>query len=71
MNFWKKGNSAKIHIKNFQVLVMEMFKLWNETSPAIMSRVFLITEQKNKGSLWVGIPLTFSASIMEKFTRQI
>ena len=29
---------------------MEMFKLQNETSPAIMSRVFLITEQKNKSN---------------------
>ena len=46
MNFWKKGNSAKIHIKNFQVLVMEMFKLWNETSPVIMSISYYRTKEQ-------------------------
>ena len=33
------GNSVKIHIKNLQVLVTEMFKMQNETSPAIISRI--------------------------------
>ena len=32
------GNSVKVHIKNLQVLVTEMFKMQNETSPAIISR---------------------------------
>ena len=41
----EKGNFVKIHIKYLQVLVMEMFEVQNETSPAIRSRVFPIIEQ--------------------------
>ena len=35
----ENGNSVKIHIKNLQVLVTEMFKMQNETSAAIISRI--------------------------------
>ena len=41
----EKGNFVKIHIKYLQVLVMEMFEVQNETSPAIRSRVFPVIEQ--------------------------
>ena len=41
----EKDNSVKIHIKNIHVLVTEMFEVQKETSPAIMSKVFPITEQ--------------------------
>ena len=40
-----KDNSIKIHIKNLQVLVTDMFKVQNEKLTAIMSRVVPITEQ--------------------------
>ena len=41
----EKDNSVEIHIKNLQVLFTEMFEVHKETSPAIMSQVFPITEQ--------------------------
>ena len=41
----KKDNSVKIHIKNIQVLVTEMFKVKKKLSPKIINTVFPVTEQ--------------------------
>ena len=41
----EKDNSVKLHMKNLQVLVMEMYKVQNETSAAVMSRVFPIFQE--------------------------
>ena len=40
-----KDNSVKVHIKNLQVVVTEMFRVKNKESPEIMNRVFPIAEQ--------------------------
>ena len=37
----EKDGSVSIHYKNIQTLEVEMFKLKNDTSPAIVSDVFL------------------------------
>ena len=46
-NLLKKDNSASIHHKNLQALVIEMFKVCTKTSPEIMQEVFQVKEQEN------------------------
>ena len=40
----EKDNSVTIHVKNLQVLVMEMYKVQNNCSPEIINKVFPTNE---------------------------